>query len=319
MGVPRIPEEEDLVFIPNFYENVVFSYRVVGTPMLYEDERVADVCLYGMLEKAYQHSEGIIKHLYYNIDEGKFFLDIQTVPDKPVNNAEPPNLISIRKYIPAFEEKPDAWEFLERNQASEHNFERRQTLLEIRALLYKQLESTGDTRLFWKYIDYASSDEKMRNEIIYLLNEEARLVFYIPEGIKSMYNVEAIRRIKDRRIASLNTIYNMCIGILPINMVVIANSLTPEWMSKTKPKFTGDNDDCRSMVLPPQNCEWKLLCPDCMDEKFPKDIAPNIYKLIIDRPYGICQTYYRYILNDTFPDMRQMFCFVEPRSGGEWR
>ena len=111
----------------------------------------------------------------------------------------------------------------------------------------------------------------------------------------------------------------MCIGILPINMVVIANSLTPEWMSKTKPKFTGDNDDCRSMVLPPQNCEWKLLCPDCMDEKFPKDIAPNIYKLIIDRPYGVCQTYYRYILNDTFPDMRQMFCFVEPRSGGEWR
>ena len=60
-------------------------------------------------------------------------------------------------------------------------------------------------------------------------------------------------------------------------MVVIANSLTPEWMSKTKPKFTGDNDDCRSMVLPPQNCEWKLLSPDCMDEKFPKDIAPNIY------------------------------------------
>ena len=75
---------------------------------------------------------------------------------------------SIRKYIPAFEEKPDAWEFLERNQESEHNFERRQKLLEIRALLYKQLESTGDTRLFWKYIDYASSNEKMRNEIIYL-------------------------------------------------------------------------------------------------------------------------------------------------------
>ena len=102
-------------------------------------------------------------------------------------------------------------------------------------------------------------------------------------------------------------------------MVVIANSLTSEWMSETEPDFTGDHADCHSMVLLSQEYEWKLLDPDCMDEKFPEDIAPNIYKLMVNRPGEPCRTYYRYILSDTFPDMRQMFCFVEPKYGGEWR
>lgn len=319
MDTPRIPEEEDLVFIPNFYENVVFSYRVKGTQLLYGDDNIAEVFLAGMVEEKYKQSKGIIEHLYYSIDKGKFFLDIKTVPKQPMDNPEPPNLISVRKYIPAFEEKPDAWAFLERNQTTEYNLEHRKKLLEIRDLLYEQLESSGDTRLYWKYIVPDSSDGKMRKEIMYLLNEAARLVLYIPESILPILSVDEVRRIKSRHVAGLNAIYNKCIEVFPINMVVIANSLTPEWMSETEPDFTGDNADCRSMVLLSQEYEWKLLGPDCMDEKFPEDIAPGIYKLMLNRPGEPCKTYYRYILSDAFPDMRQMFCFVEPKYGGEWR
>ena len=149
MGVPRIPEEEDLVFVPNFYENVVFSYRVTGTQLLYGDENIAEVFLTGMLEEKYKHSKGIIQHLYYSIDKGKFFVDVKAVPKQPVDNPEPPNLVSVRKYIPAFEEKPDAWAFLERNQTTESNLVHRKKLLEIRDLLYEQLETSSDTRLYW--------------------------------------------------------------------------------------------------------------------------------------------------------------------------
>lgn len=318
MGVPKIPEEEDLVFVPNFYENVVFSYRVVGTQLLYGDENIAEVFLAGMVEEKYKHSKGIIQHLYYNIDKGKFFVDVSAVPKKPINNVEPPNLISVREYIPAFEEKPDAWAFLERNQTTEYNLERRKKLLEIRDLLYEQLEASGDTRLYWKYMAPDFSDEKIHKEIMYLLNEAARLVLYIPEAILPILSVDEVRRIKNKHVADLNAIYNKCIEVFHINMVVIANSLTPEWMSETEPDFAGDNADCRSMVLLSQEYEWKLLDPDCMDEKFPEDIAPNMYKLMINRPGEPCQTYYRYILSDSFPDMRRMFCFVEPRYGGEW-
>lgn len=57
----------------------------------------------------------------------------------------------------------------------------------------------------------------------------------------------------------------------------------------------------------------------CMDEKFPEDIAPYMYKLVLTKPHGLSQTYYRCFASDTFPDMRQMFCFVERSGGGGWQ
>ena len=60
MCVPRIPEEKDFVFVPNFYENVVFSYRVKGTQLLCGDENIAEVFLADMVEKNYKNSKGII-------------------------------------------------------------------------------------------------------------------------------------------------------------------------------------------------------------------------------------------------------------------
>ena len=211
MDTLRIPEEEDLVFIPNFYENVVFSYRVKGTQLLYGDENIAEVFLADMVEKKYKHSKGIIQHLYYNIDKGKFFVDVKAVPKQPIDNAEPPNLISVREHIPTFEEKPDAWAFLERNQTTESNLEYRKKFLDIRDLLYAQIEIDEDTRLYWKYIDHASSGERIHKEIMYLLNEAARLVLYIPEVILPILSVDEVRRIKSRRVAGLNAIYNKCI------------------------------------------------------------------------------------------------------------
>ena len=67
----------------------------------------------------------------------KFFVDVKAVPKQPIDNAEPPNLISVREYIPTFEEKPDAWAFLERNQTTESNLEHRKKFLDMRDLLYR--------------------------------------------------------------------------------------------------------------------------------------------------------------------------------------
>lgn len=316
MAKPRIPKEEDIFYIPNFYDNVLMWYRVLGVQRFAGDKTRAMVFFEYIGEEKYRHSSAVIKSLDYDIGERKFYVNVKAVPRKKVDNEEPPNLIDIKKYVPAFDEQADAQAFLEENQ---YNLELRRKLLDVRDLLYEQLGISGDTRLFWKYIDYGRMYDTLHAEIMYLLNEAARLVLYIPEAVIPMLGDGEAFRIKEKQIAGLNAIYNKCIDILPINMVVIANSLTPEWMSKTKPDFMGDNTDCRSMVLPPKEYEWKLLYPDCMDENFPEDIAPYMYKLVLTKPHGLSQTYYRCFASDTFPDMRQMFCFVERKYGGGWQ
>lgn len=323
MAKPRIPKEGDIFYIPNFYDNVLMWYRVLGVQRFAGDKTRAMVFFEYIGEEKYRHSSAVIKSLDYDIGGRKFYVNIKAVPRRKVDNEEPPNLIDIRRYIPAFDEQADeqadAQAFLEENQEEEYNLEYRQKLLDMRDLLYEQLRISGDTRLFWKYIDDSRMYDTLRSEIMYLLNEAARLVLYIPEEVIPMLGDGEAFRIKSKQIAGLNAIYNKGIDILPINMVVIANSLTPEWMSKTEPDFTGDNTDCRSMVLPPKEYEWKLLYPDCMDEKFPEDIAPYMYKLVLTKPHGLSQTYYRCFASDTFPDMRQMFCFVERSGGGGWQ
>lgn len=71
--------------------------------------------------------------------------------------------------IPAFDEQADeqadAQAFLEENQEKEYNLEYRQKLLDMRDLLYEQLRISGDTRLFWKYIDDSRMYDTLRSEL----------------------------------------------------------------------------------------------------------------------------------------------------------
>lgn len=143
-----------MVFVPNFYENVVFPYRAKGTQLLCGDENIAEVFLTDMVKKNHKSSKGIIQHLYYSVDKGKFFVDVKAVPKQTIDNVEPPNLISVREYIPVFEEKPDAWAFFERNQTSEKIIE------EADRKLDNLLQEHKQTAFAEKVIESAEADEK---------------------------------------------------------------------------------------------------------------------------------------------------------------
>ena len=89
MAKPRIPKEGDIFYIPNFYDNVLMWYRVLGVQRFAGDKTRAMVFFEYIGEEKYRHSSAVIKSLYYDIGERKFYVNIKAVPRGKVDNKEP--------------------------------------------------------------------------------------------------------------------------------------------------------------------------------------------------------------------------------------
>ena len=65
MAKPRIPKEGDIFYIPNFYDNVLMWYRVLGVQRFAGDKTRAMVFFEYIGEEKYRHSSAVILSLIH--------------------------------------------------------------------------------------------------------------------------------------------------------------------------------------------------------------------------------------------------------------